>query len=316
MKQLFYLVAFISLAQCLQAQQLPVYSVYREQWGVLNPAATSNNYSISEFTRTAATSYRRQFFGLTDSPDAPNTQILNLEWLWEDMNSLFGGHVIRDQTGLLSQVGLYGRYAYQLKLGFYSPHIISMGLAMGIVRFESGVDGQVAFENVEQDIAPFNDYYVDFNLGIHYQYKDKFYVGVSIPQLLGPESQLDGDGRDFSIKQVQHYYGVAGYYMPFDFFGWGDESSYLESSVWLKYVPSTNVHYDMNMRYVNNQLFWFGLGGSSTGMGHVEAGLLAGESLGLLNSQFKIGVAYDQPVFTPLAQLGGSFEVNISYSWY
>jgi hypothetical protein len=92
-----------------------------------------------------------------------------------------------------------------------------------------------------------------------------------------------------------------------------DNNSFIEPSVWVKYVPNAPVNVDVNLRYQLPGSLWVGTGGSTAGMLHLEAGVLLGENLGLNNS-IRIGYAYDYSFRTFGPFVGGGHEINVSYS--
>ena len=59
--------------------------------------------------------------------------------------------------------------------------------------------------------------------------------------------------------------------------------------------------------------FWIGAGSSISGNFHAEFGFLLGENLGFDNT-IKIGYGYDYSYSTFGPAVGGTHELNISYS--
>ena len=109
--------------------------------------------------------------------------------------------------------------------------------------------------------------------------EDKYYLGLSFPQFLNLTAKyksLDSGKELFSIKRFRHIYAVGGIYIPFDFFGLGDETAILDLSTWVRYLPGQLPVIDGNIRYQHNQTFWFGTGVSYNATSHFEGGFLAG----------------------------------------
>ncbi len=345
MKNLYILSLLLFVSQIASAQLLAPYTLYRDYWNVINPASVSNNYTIREYNFSVGVSNRHQWIADGINFDvSPNTQLVNFEWVNEYNNIVLGGHVSRDRVGALSSTSAYANFAYQLALDYKKYHRISLGLAAGFVQDASSIDGsdQRYFLIPENDIIPSSSWRPDFNLGFYYYYSDVLYAGLSVPQILGLTTEFNNKQDDlaFAVNRPRHFYAVVGGYIPFDFFGLGDETSFLELSSWARYTPfrdkgsdftSHRFRIDGNARYLHNQIFWLGLGvGASLPpfrdpalsqnfwpmIGHVEAGFLAGEGLDLLESQLKIGLAFDFQIAGDLRRLGPSAELTLGYSWY
>ncbi len=314
-------ILFLLFTLGVQAQQLPLWSVPRDHWNLLNPAALSNNYLINEMNFSASASYRQQWLGLDQ--DSPNTQLLNFEYIpREQDNIVTGGHIIRDQTGLLGQVGLYGQFAYRLELGLRTEQSLLIGLSAGLVQYRAKIE-EIAFATPELMMLD-NDQviYPDFGFGAFYHYSDLFYAGVSVPQTLGLQTIFrDAAGeRAFSIRRLQHFYGVVGGYINVDWFG--ASSSFLEPSVWVRYAPRSPLSFDANVRYQVSEFFWAGIGGGIglgallSGTMRFETGLKLGESINLRDGQLKVGFAFDLPLTVYRRDFGSTLEFTVIYSWY
>ncbi|HMQ48157.1 MAG TPA: PorP/SprF family type IX secretion system membrane protein [Saprospiraceae bacterium] len=304
----------------LPAQQLPLFSVHRDQWKVLNPAAISNNYLLNEMNLTVGASYRRQWFGLEDGP---NTQLIHFEYLPEAYDRIItGGHIVRDQAGKIGQMGLYGNFAYRLEFGRRVEHALAIGLGAGLVQYRARI-ADIAFEAPE--VAGFdnsNVIFPDFSLGLFYYHSDQYYAGLSVPQLFGLKTIFRDslNERAFDIKRVQHIYALAGAYIDVGWFG--SNTSFIEPSFWLRYVPNSPLSADLQLRYQISDFFWLGLGGGiglgqqPTSVIHTEFGFKLGESVNIYNGQWKIGFAYDIPLSRYQTFFGNMLEINAAYSWF
>lgn len=309
----------ISMALPGLSQQLAPFTLYRDQWSLINPAALSNNFVLTEYPRTISASHRSQYLGLgANWKDAPNTQVLNAEWINEDFNSVFGAHLVSDRTGRIGNIGGFLQYAYRLRLSRRDERFLSIGISAGLMNYFSRLQG-AEFPVPEPDIVPVSVWAPDVNLGLFYLHEDTYYLGLSFPQLLGgrlPIGSQDDVRTALLLNRPRHIYGVAGMYIPFDFFGLGDETALLDVSAWLRYLPGTLPQLDGNIRYQHNQTFWVGGGASSSGVSHFEVGFLAGKTIGLFDNQIKISIAYDMPFLSAVANLGNALEASIAFSWY
>lgn len=315
-KHLFIGILLLSAVR-LSAQQLPNFTIYRDQWNVINPAALSNNYIINELNFTVGGAYRRNWLNVND---APETQILNFEMVLDDRNAVFGAHVINDRTGKLGQTGFYGNYAYILDMGGRSDRALVIGLGAGLVQYGAKLS-EIDFPDLaNRPGIDDNLMYPDFSLGAFFYEEDQYYLGVSIPQVFGLDTRFVAENGRYDVKRLPHVYAVAGKY--FDTF-LGNSTSFLETSGWLRYVPNAPISLDLNARLQISELYWAGIGVGGafgqklSGSVRLETGFVLGEQVRIENGQFKIGLAYDQPLVAPLTRyFGGAFEVHLLYSWW
>ena len=255
-------------------------------------------------------SHRQQWFDL--GGDSPITQVINLEVIPKnDDHIVTGGHIIRDQTGRFKNTGFYGQFAYRLKMegkytrqnGIRSDLVI--GINAGFIQPWQFDASEINLLDSDEALPETNrKWYPDFSIGVFYYYGNKFYAGLSVPQVIGLNRYLSNtsNNEDYKLQRVAHFYGIVGGYLNVD---WFNSPAIVEPSLWIRYVPGTPISIDGNLRYSIKDNFWCGLGlglgfGSSISSAtRMEVGVLLGESIGIKN-QLKIGVAYD------LVQLTGS----------
>jgi len=317
MKNLLALLTILLHTALLSAQQTPLFSLYRDSWAVLNPAAISNNYLLNDRTMSLSGTWRVQWWGLAESP---RTQALNWEWVDDDRNCVWGAQALNDQTGKIGQTGFYGRYAYRLRMGRREAHSLTIGLQGGAVQYRAKLS---EIEFPDPRTAPSTDQQVirpDFGLGLFYHHADRWYAGLSVPQTFGFQTVYATEAGDVRLRRAQHIFAVAGGYWNASWLG--NETSFIEPSLWLKYTPNAPLNLDLNARAQISELVWVGTG-ANVGLGkqlgaalHFETGLFFGEQSQLLNSQLKVGFGFDLPVTQGLAgNFGASGEVNVIYSW-
>ncbi|HOY05388.1 MAG TPA: PorP/SprF family type IX secretion system membrane protein [Saprospiraceae bacterium] len=316
MKKTIFLFCFCAV-QLLQAQQTPLFSVYRDQWSILNPAAISNNFLLNNRSMTLSGTWHTQWWGL---PESPRTQLLNWEYVADEKNSVFGAHVLNDQTGKIGQTGVYGRFAYRIKSGKRVVQSFTIGLSAGAVQYRARLS-EIRFPDPStQPLGDDRAIRPDIGVGIFYQYSNRYYAGLSVPQTFGLNTDFDAGKEDFTIRRIPHVYAVAGGYWSAPWLG--NETSFIEPSVWIKYAPNSPLNVDANLRCQINELLWAGTG-LNAGLGdqfsaalHFEAGLFFGEQVQMLNSQLKVGFGFDLPVTQSLATtFGAGGEVNLVYAF-
>ncbi len=314
----FLLLAFIlSIGIHLPAQQLPLFTQYGEQIGIINPAAVSSDFLLYEHNASFSATYRRQWTGLDA---APKTQTIRGEYVFAEgdgFGMVAGGHLINDQTGPTGFTGIYGRVAGILSSDPYD-YGISLGFNVGLVQYRVNIS-EIKFLELN-DILITEDQsrlYPDVGFGV-FAYKrlsgggffddSQIYGGISVPQLIGLNLEFKDANDQFFTKRVQRYYGVLGLVKHFD------DNKYLQPTVWIKYVDGSPVNVDFNLRYQMAANFWLGTGASTAGSIRLESGLILSEEVGYGN-HFKIAYSFDYSFrsFGPAA--GTTHEISLFYSF-
>ncbi len=297
--------------QSVSAQQMAVFTQFRDHQNLVNPGAITPDYLTYNKNLAAGIAYRYQWMGF-GMDEAPNTGLAHFDYISEQRNMLLGGYILQDQTGPTGLTGIYGRYAYQLELGGARDLFLSLGLSAGIVQYrvdasrlqfdsEDIVQGQ-NLTQLKPDFSAGAMLYGDIG-------RNKFYTGISVPQLLGLELQFSEEGSDefLAMKRIQHFYGVLGTL-------WATgQQGYIEPSMWIRYTPNSRVQVDVNVRQMFRDLFWVGLGFSTSGALHMDAGVVLkqGENDNIL----KIGYSAGYGIAQYNSFFGMVHELSVSYAW-
>ena len=318
MNRILSVLAFVSFVLAsVQAQQMPLFTQYREMQGVINPAAINYAFFTDQHKGSVGVSIRRQWLDMTGPP---TTQILRGEYFAADRTGvamLAGGYLMNDQTGPTGFTGLYGRIA-----GVITSDAEYSGLSIGLAA--GGVQYRVKTSELKlrdpDDIQANQDrtqFYPDLSIGAFWYQRldgtadeDYIYAGASIPQIMGLDLSVPTgiSTQEVRLQRVRHYYAQAGWY---HFFG---EGSFVEPSVWLRYVPNVPLSIDMNVRYQAANNFWIGAGGSIQGMIHAEAGFILGKNMGYdTNIKFGYGFDYSTKSYGPF--VGTTHEINLSFAF-
>jgi len=307
------ILCFLSAAIGLRAQQLSLFTQYRENLTVINPAAVESDYLLFRQNMTFGASYRNQWAGLEGSP---TTQVARFSYLADDMSGVAlmgGGHIINDATGPTGLTGFYGRIAGILSDDpAYGGFVV--GLSAGYVQYR--VNGsEIVFRDVEDNLGATDQsqMYPDLGLGLYFYQsigryaEDMFYAGLSIPQVFGLDLTFQNDNGEFLTKRVQHIYASAGFYKFFD------NDSFLEPSIWVKYAPNAPTNVDINLRYQLPSTLWVGAGVSTAQTVHLETGIILGENVGMYNT-LRLGYGFDYSFSSFGPTVGNTHELNITVS--
>jgi len=282
-------------------QQLPIFSQYQEGDHFTNPALLSNELLKFELNSTSSLAYRNQWTGVKD---APRTALGRFEQWNDDKNLFYGGTLIYDQTGPTSFMGIYGKFGYGIN--FNQDWMLSIALSGGIVQYRIKAAELNFLE--DDDVAKSNAtrLYPDVGLGAVLYYKKKYFVGFSMPQIIGLNSTFTNDDNDFNIQRVRHYYGVAGSLFPIN-------NNWIEVSAYGKYIPNVPFLAGINLRYDFNNLFWVGTGGSTAGAISIEGGLIF--STGDFGAPLRVGYGITNYFSEFNLNFGLVHELKASYSW-
>ncbi len=297
------------------AQHLPIFTQYRDNIGIINPAAVSGDYFAFDHNMSFGGSYRLQWVGLET---APKTQTIRGSYLIDDrggIGMIVGGHLINDQTGPTGFTGAYGRFAGIISDDPYFGGL-SFGLSLGLVQYRVNVS-QLRLRE-QNDVLTMDDQsklFPDAGLGVYYYRQlesgflsgDYVYGGISIPQVVGLNLKFKDDSGEFYTQRIQHVYGLLGMQKFFD------NDNFLEPSVWIRYAPNAPVNADFSLKYQMEGNLWVGLGMATSGIFHVDAGLIVGENLGFANN-LKIGYNFDYSFNTYGPFVGTTHEFNVTYS--
>lgn len=308
MSRLFHVLIFISICCPLFAQQTPLFTQYRENYSIINPAALSYSYLIAEQNLDFGVSLRTQWTNLDDNPRT-QTAAGNFLFVNRGVSISSGGFIIRDRTGPTSFSGAYGKIGGVLSDDPYWGGI-AVGISIGVQQFRIDAselilrqEGDFLGQQDQSKIAP------DVGFGFYYYKRfeqgwvkdDLVYAGLSVPQVLGLNIAFDEGGSDFNIRRQQHINLIAGYYKFLS------DDKFIEPSVWLRYVAGAPISLDVNFRYHVNSSIYFGFGGSIARTFHFETGFVIGQ-------QFRIGYGFDFP-FNTIGPVGRStHEINLNFA--
>lgn len=247
MKQVKVILLVVSIAffgNQVKGQQLAHYSQFFLNDYVLNPAVggTKPYFDVKS-------TYRYQWVGIED---APRTFLMSMHGpLNEKGNMGIGGYVYSDVTGPTRKTGFKASYSYNFKLN--DELKLSFGLAGGLMQF--AVDGSDITLKDQNDQAIGNvwqaAYTPDAAFGA-YLYHEDFFVGLSIPQLIGTKLQL-AENYSSSDNSLKNHYFISGGYT----FHITDEFDF-EPFVQGKYIPPTNPQVDIGGRFIWNEMVWLG----------------------------------------------------------
>ena len=297
----------------VSGQQLSLFTQYRENATLINPAALESDFLAFGYNMGAGVNYRRQWAGLANMP---TTQSARFNYIDPDITGATyhaGGYLLNDQTGPTGYTGVYGRIGTIISQD-PEDYGISIGLSAGYVSYRVNVSEFVVRDNGDFLLgADRSQSHPDLGLGVyaytHLRSGDLIYGGLSIPQLLGFDITYQDPNGNFAVTRLRHYYANAGYYY------FVSDESFIEFSSWAKYVEGAPFDADFNVRYQLPTAPFIGVGMSTSKNFHFEAGLNIGQATGE-DANFRLGYGFDYSFTDFGPSVGGSHEIQLSVGLY
>jgi len=293
---------FLTFWGTSNAQQDAQYTQYMFNTMSVNPA-----YAGSRGQLSIAALYRSQWVGLEGGPI---TQTLNLHSPIRNSKLGYGLSIVNDKIGegvvqetyfdaVLSytvDVSLEGKLSFGLKAGGNLLNLDFNGLRQ---REDPAFQEATNADDIQNKFSP------NFGLGVYY-HTDKFYAGLSAPNLLETEhfdrSGNDANAIDFLSKDRINFYLITGY--VFDL----NNNFKFKPAILTKVVGGAPLQIDFSANFLFNDKFHIGAA-------YRWDAALSGLAGFQISDQFMIGLAYDRET----TQLGGtqfndgSFEVFLRF---
>lgn len=294
MKKRFILTALLLLAgfSKISAQQLPLYSNYYFTPFIYNPSQSGTEGS-TEMTFL----HRRQW---TDIQGSPETSALAVNGSLNEEKVGWSVYAFRDVTDIVSRTGIYGNYAYHLKLA--DKTTLSFGLGAGYLN--NAIDqSAIRSQEVESIITVTTDNRgnFDLNTGVSLQLAD-FNLGIAVPQLLNPTIEYTQNTTEpINYSLIRHFVINAAY--DFRFKG---KDNILTPIVMIKAAENVPVQLDAGAIF---NLKDYGYVGA---MYRSDYAVTANIGLNLTDA-LTLGYSYDFSTNTFASSLGTSHEFMLRY---
>ncbi len=311
MKEIYFILFISVCSNFLQAQQLPLFTQYREMQGIINPAAINRDFIRLKLKGDFGASYRKQWI---EDPQAPTTLMVHAEYLQSIANShlISGLYAIDDKLGKESTTGIYGRLGVLIS-DRPKDYGFSAGLNGGMVKYRIKFS-ELTARDIEQGLSiDQQKWHPDIGAGIFGYTKlgnnSLVYAGLSIPQVFGFKSISFNDNQN--IATYRHYYLTGGYILPLN-----NESTSLEFSTWTKFVPNTTPNVDLNLRFNFKDLIQIGAGYNTNNSLSLEASytLVSDDAYDFVGL-WRIGYSYNVNFSSTSNYLGNSHEIHLSIAF-
>ncbi|WP_041496090.1 PorP/SprF family type IX secretion system membrane protein [Nonlabens marinus] len=292
MKKLVIALIVFAFAKAATAQQDPQYSQYMYNPVVINPAYAGNRGVAS-----IVGLHRSQWVGLEG---APRTQTLSFHTPILNSRVGLGVSIVNDALGPTDETYATADFSYTLPMSYNSN--LSFGIKGGVRTLNIDFDQLNArdqnddlLRNLDNDIAP------QVGVGAYY-HTDKFYVGLSTPNLLQTD-HYDPENRNgtttFIARERIHYFAAAGY--VFDL----NDNVKFKPSTLIKAVAGTPLQVDVTANFLFSERLTLG---AAYRVSAAVTGLVGFQ----VNDQMLIGFAYDRET----TELGNSVYNDGSYELF
>lgn len=295
------LLTFLFLAGATSAQQDPIFSQFFYQKNISNPAAAGSqgHPNLTAF-------HRQQWAGLEG---APSTQALSFSAPAFANRVGLGLALVNDRIGFFNTTFVNAAYAYRLR---FEEATLSVGL-QGSYLHQRADWAEAKTIGFGSDPNSTGDEFVPvFNAGVGgYFEREKFFVGLSVPQLLEKgftqkSAGLVSEGNG----SVRHLFAHAGLLVDVS------PKVKMRPAVAARIVsnapPSLDAH--LSFGFLENTKLWLG---GTWRWSQSEAASI-GDAL-VLTSQYRIGerltvgVAYDLSIGELQEQTAGTYELMVEY---
>lgn len=291
MKKLLIIFSVALSVSQASAQQDAMYSQYMFNYMIVNPG-----YAGSRDVLSVTGMYRKQWINVDG---APSTLTFSADMPIANERMGVGLTVFKDQIGKEGNTGVYGSYAYRVRLT--TRGTLSFGANLGFTQYSADLTN-VALNSTNPDNAfsgNIREMNPNFGFGMYYS-TDKFYLSVALPHILDSKlGDLSNLGRSVLRK---HYFLGAGLVFPVS------PNVKLKPSTLVKIVEGAPIEGDFNLNawYVDK----IGLGVSYRTGDAFVAMLEFQATTGL-----RFGYSYDITTTRLARYASGTHEIMVRYEF-
>jgi len=245
MKKIILFVNFLFCIISASAQQDPEYTHYMYNMSVVNPAYATGTAAMLNLGGL----YRTQWVGAVGAPKT--FTFFGHTALNEKIE--VGASLISDDIGdgAKKENNFYADFAYVLQLG--GNNKLSLGLKAGFTSLQTNFNG-FRFTDPATDLAFAENINVTKpNIGVGaYYFTDKYYVGLSAPNLLSSKHIEEKSGINAYGSEKIHAFLTAGYVFQIN------DVFKLKPAFMSKFVPGSPVSVDITVNVLYNDKFELG----------------------------------------------------------
>lgn len=296
---------FLLLTQFAFGQQDVQYTQFMHNKLAINPA-----YAGSTGVPCLNALYRNQWSGFDG---APVSQSLGFQMPFFKDRVGAGISLVHDRLGPTESWSASLKYAYHIPIARNVK--LGMGFQGSLQNYQVNWDQTNATHAGDQaipDIASGSKLIPNFGVGLHL-HAEKFYVGLSIPNLLRTKLSLQGDR--FALSEINrseiHAFLMAGAIFNIT------KDIRLKPAGLIKYAKNSPLDLDLHLSFIFFDQFW--IGGTYRTGGELLGSL--GESIDVIlqlqvTDAIRIGLAYDFTLTEIRDHTSGSYEILVDYCFH
>ena len=299
MKKALWSLFMLLVAQTFMfGQQDAQFTQYMYNTLTVNPA-----YAGSRDVLGVSLLHRSQWIGLDG---APSTQTFNIQGPYNERVGL-GLSIVHDEIGNNTNQNTYFDIAFSYSVPTSEKNTLSFGLMAGGHMLNIDFN---KLRNYSASLAPsveeelYKRFSPNIGAGIYY-HNNKFYIGLSVPDLLETEHFQNPEDTGTAItKEKMNFHLISGY--VFDL----NPSLKFKPATLIKAVPGSPLQVDISANFWLQEKFTLG---AAYRLDAAVSGLFGFQ----MGKNFMLGLAYDREV----SSLGGtrfndgSFEVFLRYEF-
>nr|WP_315248456.1 type IX secretion system membrane protein PorP/SprF [uncultured Flavobacterium sp.] len=245
MKKIILLISFLFYITSASAQQDPEYTHYMYNMSVVNPAYATGTSAMINLGGL----YRTQWVGAVGAPKT--FTFFGHTALSEKIE--VGASLISDDIGdgAKKENNFYVDFAYVLQLE--GKNRLSLGVKAGFTSLQTNFNG-FRFTDPATDLAFAENINVTKpNIGAGaYYFTDKYYIGLSVPNLLSSKHIEEKSGINAYGSENIHAFLTAGYVFQIN------DQFKLKPAFMSKFVPGAPVTVDLTANVLYNDKFELG----------------------------------------------------------
>jgi type IX secretion system PorP/SprF family membrane protein len=245
MKKIIFLINFLIYITSASAQQDPEYTHYMYNMSVVNPAYATGKAAMLNLGGL----YRTQWVGAVGAPKT--FTFFGHTALSEKIE--VGASLISDDIGdgAKKENNFYADFAYVLQLG--GKNKLSLGLKAGFTSLQTNFNG-FRFTDPATDLAFSENINVTKpNIGAGaYYFTDKYYIGLSVPNLLSSKHIEEKSGINAFGSEEIHTFLTAGYVFQIN------DTFKLKPAFMSRFVSGAPVSVDFTANVLYNDKFELG----------------------------------------------------------
>ena len=285
-----YFILIIGVTVC--AQQNPQFTQYMYNMSVINPGYATDN---SDLINLGAL-YRAQWVGSVGGPTTGS--FFAHSYLGHKMEG--GISIVNDQIGdVVKETNVYADFAYAIPLSENSK--LSFGIKAGATFFSTNFNGFTYSDPLPDPAFAENISKTFPNIGIGaFYFGEKYYVGLSAPNLLKSEHLDKNSGIITSGTEELHIYLTGGYVFSLN------PKLKLKPAFMTKAVAGAPLSVDMTINTLINDKF-------EIGFGYRLDDSISGLFNFRVTESIRIGYAYDYTTSNLGRFNSGSHEIFILF---